>query len=47
VGLVSDAGPVFRVSVPQTLGVLAGLLASVLPARRAVPSTPVEALADL
>lgn len=51
VGLISDAGPVFRISLLQTLAVigiavLAGLLASVLPAHRAVRSTPVEALAD-
>lgn len=52
IGLISDAGAVFRISVPQTLAVvgiavLAGLLASVLPARRAVRSTPVEALAEV
>lgn len=52
IGLLSDTGPVFRMSVPQTaavigVAVLAGLVASVLPAGRAVRSTPVEALADV
>jgi putative ABC transport system permease protein len=41
----------FAVSVPQTLGVtvvavVAGVLASVLPGRRAVRATPVDALAE-
>ena len=41
----------FATSVPQTLGVtvvavVAGVLASVLPGRRAVRATPVDALAE-
>lgn len=52
IGLISDTDPVLRIPVAQTaavigIAVVAGLLASVLPARRAVRSTPVEALAEV
>ncbi|WP_214400964.1 FtsX-like permease family protein [Pseudonocardia lacus] len=50
-GELNMANPQFAMSVPQTLGVAvvavaAGVLASVLPGRRAARATPVDALAE-